>query len=90
MSQKASPSAKQLFLFLLTEGGWWTVKEPSGAMAEQTTAQRRLIGNTLRHLVDGHCVIKREVDSRMGEGVEFGVTTACMVPAGITLEELQP
>ena len=91
MSKKnASPSAKQLFLFLLHEGGWWTVKELAGAMAEQTAAQRRLIGNTLRHLVDGGSVIKRAAETRAIECMEFGVTATCAVPAGITLEELQP
>lgn len=88
-STNASPTGKQLFLFLLTEGGWWTVSELAGAMAEQTPAQRKLISNTLRHLVTRGCVIKRTVATRLGDGVEFGVTTACVVPEGITLEELK-
>jgi hypothetical protein len=65
---------KHIWLYLLHTGGWHCTRELAGALAEQT----------------GHCVKKRVRTLSTGEVMEFGVTTACMVPSGITLEELQP
>jgi hypothetical protein len=87
MSTAVKP--KHIWLYLLHTGGWHCTRELAGALAEQTAEQRRQIGNTMRHLVDGHCVKKRVRTLSTGEVMEFGVTTACMVPSGITLEELQ-
>lgn len=68
---------------MFSQGGYWTIPELRRALAVD-----KRIDRVLTQLADnGFCHKKDRVDRL--NGTRYGVTPACKIPIGVTLEELK-
>lgn len=73
---------KALWLQMLTEGGYSTTRELSGA------AEGKRIDRILGQLVDGGYVQKVSDTTNHKRGVAYGVTPSCKVPQNVAVREI--
>lgn len=72
---------RKVFLFLLREGGWWTVPE----IRASTGLDRLGLTPRIGSLVDAGSLVRRETETR----IEFAVKASCIVPMSVTIADLQ-
>lgn len=79
-----SGNNKRVWLHLLAEGGRWSTAEIAAAThMDPGAVNSGLYRMTLQGMVTRH------ETSRGRARTEFGVSTACKIPLGVTLAELQ-
>ncbi|MCC2632164.1 MAG: hypothetical protein K0S48_50 [Ramlibacter sp.] len=84
MSETAHPGiVKAVWLHLLTEGGRWRHAE----LADLLGCDRARMDSVLCGMLKRDYLVRFRDNSRKN-GVAYGVTPACRIPGGITLQEL--
>lgn len=85
---KPNPLTRQVWVFLLSQGGWWTVAEAikhNPAWAESLST-RQQVSAALRNFHQyGSC------EQRLPPGArdyQYAVTPPCVVPLGVTLRDI--
>lgn len=84
MTETNEPGSLQraMFMLLLREGGWWTQRE----ICDELDAEPLEVHARLRNMTDARSLVSRKLD---GVRMQYAVTLACTVPAGVSVAELQ-
>lgn len=77
--------SKRIWMLLYREGGWWSVAEICKELGSGPTTHV----NVRDMVTSGFLARKDDADQYGERRVRFGVTKACKMPRGVTLEEIE-